>query len=191
MRLELVTRIKQALKDVSRTKEETRLDPFQMVIEFPFDPEIRVWCALHLAPSPEGLVICEFEEYTNTIFKDIAAAKAPPASPHIPIGVEATSEEFAKSITSSSKPLAVLGIAQQREDEPATSLDIFNAMVQAQTQIAACTSVQRILEVVVGIISELTCFHRVMFYRFDSEMNGCIDAELVNPHASTDVFRGK
>ena len=30
-----------------------------------------------------------------------------------------------------------------------------------------------------------------MFYRFDSQNNGCVDAELVNPLASKDLYRGK
>lgn len=30
-----------------------------------------------------------------------------------------------------------------------------------------------------------------MFYRFDAQMNGCVDAEILNPQASSDVYRGK
>lgn len=41
-----------------------------------------------------------------------------------------------------------------------------------------------------GIVSGLTGFHRVMFYRFDSQKNGCVEAEFLNPNASTDVYRG-
>lgn len=69
-------------------------------------------------------------------------------------------------------------------------MDIFNAMTQAQQQLAGAKSVQNLLDIAVGLISELTGFHRVMFYRFDPQKNGCIDAELVNPQASHDLFRG-
>lgn len=44
---------------------------------------------------------------------------------------------------------------------------------------------------VVGIVSEITDFHRVMFYRFDTEMNGCVESELLDPRASEDFFRGE
>jgi light-regulated signal transduction histidine kinase (bacteriophytochrome) len=64
-------------------------------------------------------------------------------------------------------------------------------MNQAEKQIAACKSLESVYGVVVGIISELTGFHRVMLYRFDSQMNGCIEAELHDIQASPDVFRGK
>jgi light-regulated signal transduction histidine kinase (bacteriophytochrome) len=70
-------------------------------------------------------------------------------------------------------------------------MDIFNAITQAQQQLAGAKSVQQVLDVVVGIVAELTGFHRVMLYRFDSQQNGCVDAELVNPQASEDLFRGK
>ena len=71
------------------------------------------------------------------------------------------------------------------------AMEIFNGMIQAQQQLASAKSVQNILDIVVGLISELTSFHRVMFYRFDSQKNDCVDAELVNPQASEDLFRGK
>ena len=51
-------------------------------------------------------------------------------------------------------------------------------MNQAEKQIAACKSLESVYGVVVGIISELTGFYRVMLSRFDSQMNGCIEAEL-------------
>lgn len=47
---------------------------------------------------------------------------------------------------------------------------------------------QGVLDVAVEIVEELTGFHRVMFYRFDSQKNGRVDAELLNPQASTDLY---
>lgn len=70
-------------------------------------------------------------------------------------------------------------------------MDIFNAMTQAQQQLASSISVAAVLDTVVGLISELTGFHRVMFYRFDSKKNGVVEAELVNEKASVDIFRGQ
>jgi hypothetical protein len=60
---EMVARVNDALRDVDATKEETRPDVFQIILTFPYEPEIHLWCAIHLSLNPEGLVICEFEEY--------------------------------------------------------------------------------------------------------------------------------
>jgi light-regulated signal transduction histidine kinase (bacteriophytochrome) len=84
-----------------------------------------------------------------------------------------------------------LEIARRKKNNGVPSMDIFNAMTQAQQQLAGAKSVQQVLDLVVGITAELTGFHRVMFYRFDSQKNGCVDAELVNPRASNDLYRGK
>jgi light-regulated signal transduction histidine kinase (bacteriophytochrome) len=188
---EMVARVDHVLEDVDATKEETRLDVFQMVLTFPYEPDMRLWCALHLAPNSEGLVICEFEEYTEAFYlKDASVAKVLPFEPIHSSTSDATPEEFQKSTTSGSKPLPVLEVARKRGNKEFSSLDVFNAMTQAQKQLSDCTSVETVMDVVVGIISELTGFHRVMLYRFDSQKNGSVDAELVNPQASTDIFRG-
>ncbi|KAF4627794.1 hypothetical protein G7Y89_g10359 [Cudoniella acicularis] len=163
---------------------ETRLDIFQMTLTFPFEPEIRLWCAIHLAPSPENLAICKFEEFSDTFFlKDIRAAKSLPISPAPMMGFEVLPEDLEKSTTGASKPLPVLQIACQRQNKEFSSLDIFDALSQAQNQIANCKSIQIIYEAAVGIISELTGFHRAMFYQFDSQNNGCFPASDIPKQA--------
>lgn len=186
----MVTRVNHTLHAGIEAQEETRLDVFKIILTFPYEPEIRLWCAIHLAPTPEGLVICEFEEYMDAFFlKDIRATKTLPESPISTM--EVTPEELKKSTTVKSKPLPVIDVARQRKNKEFTSLDLFNALSQAQKQINNCPTVHSLQEVVVGIIAELTGFHRVMFYTFDSQKNGCVDAELLNPKASTDVWLGK
>jgi light-regulated signal transduction histidine kinase (bacteriophytochrome) len=116
--------------------------------------------------------------------------KTLPRTPTATIDLEVHPVEMLKSTTRKSTPLRVLQIARRKRQSGASSMDIFNAMTQAQQQLANSKSVQQVLDIVVGLISELTGFHRVMFYRFDSQKNGCVDAELVNPQASADLFRG-
>lgn len=112
-------------------KEETQLDVFRMVIGFPYEPDIEVWCALHLCPNAEGLLICEFEKYADSFYtKDILAAKKLPAMTPIQTNSELSAEDFKKSTTSASKPLPVLEVARKRDDAHFSSLDIFNAMTQ-------------------------------------------------------------
>ncbi|KAI6711872.1 hypothetical protein JHW43_005587 [Diplocarpon mali] len=189
VRDEMVARVNHTLHDSTATDQETRLDIFKVILKFPFEPDIRLWCAMHLASEPEGLVICEFEEYLDAfMLRDIRAAVSLPETPMSTM--EVTPEELARSTTSKSRPLPVINVARQRKHKEFSSVDLFNALSQAQRQISWCTSVQNVLDVVVGIVAELTGFHRVMVYRFDSHKNGCVEAELVNPQASTDVWLG-
>lgn len=139
------------------------------------------------------MVICEFEEYSTAAnyLRDIDAARIPPLSPFGKMDAEISQEDFAKSTTTRSKPLPVFQIVRQRETKEFSSFDLFSAMSQANNQISKCKDVPRLMDVVVGIVAELTGFHRVMFYRFDRNMNGCVEAEILNPKASSDLFRGK
>ncbi|QDS75788.1 hypothetical protein FKW77_000003 [Venturia effusa] len=190
-RQEMIEHINYLFHGAEPLKEETQLDVFRMVIGFPYEPDIEVWCALHICPNAEGLVICEFEKYADTFYtKDVLAAKRLPTMPPLQRNSDLSAEDFKKSTTSASKPLPVLEIARKREDARFFSLDIFKAMTQAQRQISACTSLSSVYDVVVGIVAEVTDFHRVMFYRFDTEMNGCVESELLDHRASEDFFRG-
>lgn len=189
IRDEMIARINNAIDGPPTEGEDTRLDVFKIILTFPYEPEIRLWCAIHLAPKQPGLVICEFEEYFDAFFiRDMSAAMALPQSPIS--SMEVTPEELKRSTTNKSKPLAVIDIARQRKNKELSSLDLFNAQSQAQHQIAGCATVQSVMDVVVGLISQLTGLHRVMFYRFDGQKNGRVDAELLNPNASTDVWLG-
>jgi light-regulated signal transduction histidine kinase (bacteriophytochrome) len=54
-------------------------------------------------------------------------------------------------------------------------LDTFNAMAEIQRQLSAVPLLQGLLELVVGMVRELTHLHRVMLYQFDetSEWECC------------------
>jgi light-regulated signal transduction histidine kinase (bacteriophytochrome) len=151
-----------------------------------------LWCVIHIVQGSNYLVILEFEEFADGFYLGGLHYKNPlPKEPTHTIDNDVVPSERLKSVTSGSEPLRVLEIARRRKQKTMSSMDIFNAMTQSQQQLASSASVQDVLDKVVGLISELSGFHRVMMYRFDSEKNGCVDAELVDPHASSDIFRGK
>jgi len=187
---ELAARVANARSNPMKASQDTQLDVFNISITSPDGSQTPLWCAIH-ALDASGLVICEFEDYSDMFCLQDQAALHLPETPTTAIGVTASAEEQHKSTTSGSIPLKALQMARWRQQTQFSSMDIFNAMTQAQQQLAASKSVQQILDVVVGLVSELTTFHRVMFYRFDELMNGSIDAELVNADASHDIFRGK
>jgi light-regulated signal transduction histidine kinase (bacteriophytochrome) len=57
-------------------------------------------------------------------------------------------------------------------------------------QLASANNFQDFLKVVVGIVKELTGFHRVMIYQFDEDWNGQVVSELVDSRATKDLYRG-
>lgn len=89
-------------------------------------------------------------------------------------------EELAESTEITSKPLRVLRSARKRRGE-AGAMQVFDIMSQVQEQLAAAPNLDRFLKILVGIVKELTGFHRVMVYQFDGSFNGKVVTELVDP----------
>ncbi|TFK20594.1 hypothetical protein FA15DRAFT_673329 [Coprinopsis marcescibilis] len=69
-------------------------------------------------------------------------------------------------------------------------MDVFAVMAQINEQISAAPDLDMFLKIVVGVIKDLTQFHRVMVYQFDELWNGQVVAELVDWHQSHDLFKG-
>jgi light-regulated signal transduction histidine kinase (bacteriophytochrome) len=69
-------------------------------------------------------------------------------------------------------------------------MDIFAVMSQVNEQLGAATDMETFLKVVVGIVKDLTQFHRVLVYQFDELWNGQTIAELVDWSCTHDLYRG-
>lgn len=69
-------------------------------------------------------------------------------------------------------------------------MDVFAVMTQINDQLGAATELEMFLKVVVGVIKDLTQFHRIMVYQFDESWNGQVVAELVDWNMSHDLFMG-
>ncbi len=210
-REDMVSRIRHALGhvDVDKT-EDTRLDVFAVSIILPLQARRPLWCALHISNGTRDLIICEFEQYSESFRLEEQFAKALPSTPSHMIDMDIHPQDLLKSTSCASLPLRVLDISRRKKHDGVSSMDVFTAMTQVQEQLAGAANVQEVLDLLVGIISELTGMHRVMLYRyvleffrthkhaqsnvrnrFDNAKNGCVDAELVNPKASKDVFLGR
>lgn len=194
-REDVISRIEDAILRASRHgggPTTTQLEIVNVTVKTPRGSQKPLWCAIHISYSTADLVICEFEEYSSRFYLgDAYLENTLPNFPVSTVGINVDSEERRKSNTRFSRPLRVLEIARRRKENDVPPMDIFGAMTDAQSQLAGCQSAQEVLDVSVGIVSELTGFHRVMFYRFDSDANGCVDAEYIDPKASEDLFRGK
>ncbi|KAF8319784.1 hypothetical protein DL93DRAFT_120462 [Clavulina sp. PMI_390] len=70
------------------------------------------------------------------------------------------------------------------------SLDVFSVLGQVNEQLSAANDLQTFLDVVVGLMKDLTQFHRVLIYQFDEIANGQVVAELVDYTKTKDLYRG-
>ncbi|KAK0628805.1 hypothetical protein B0T17DRAFT_167415 [Bombardia bombarda] len=163
---------------------------FSISVRFPDSQQIvKLWCAIHIHPSRPELVICEFE-----LDDDVAFPLQPPeeefsAHPKDTLQSNPTMEELTESTEIMSKPLRVLRSARKKKSE-AGAMQVFDIMSQVQDQLAHATNLERFLKILVGIVKELTGFHRVMIYQFDSSFNGKVVTELVDPAQTRDLYKG-
>lgn len=162
---------------------------FTLVIRLPNGRNQKMWCAMHVNPSNNNLIICEFELEDDHINPLVPAGSLTPELPEDTLQSNPTAEEYAESTSKSSRPLRVLKNARRRNGE-AAAMEVFNIMSQVQEQLANAPNIEIFLKVLVGVVKELTGFHRVMIYQFDQAWNGKVVTELVDPRATKDLYKG-
>ncbi|KAH9986884.1 hypothetical protein BJV74DRAFT_927090 [Russula compacta] len=69
-------------------------------------------------------------------------------------------------------------------------MDVFAVISQINEQLSAAPDLDTFLKFVVGLIKDLTQFHRVLVYQFDENWNGQTVAELVDWNHTHDLYRG-
>jgi light-regulated signal transduction histidine kinase (bacteriophytochrome) len=149
----------------------------------------KLWCAMHINPAHSNLIICEFEIDDDKLYPLVPANEMTPELPEDTLHSAPTAEEYIESTHAASKPLRVLRSARKRKGE-AAAMEVFNIMSQVQEQLAAAPNLDTFLKILVGVVKELTGFHRVMVYQFDSNFNGRVVTELVDPRATKDLYKG-
>lgn len=149
----------------------------------------KLWCAVHINDANPGLVVCEFELEDDPQFPLVSSNEMTPELPEDTLASNPTAEEYLESTEIKSRPLRVLRSARKRKGE-AAAMEVFNIMSQVQEQLAAAPTLEKFLKVLVGVVKELTGFHRVMIYQFDQAFNGRVVTELVDPRATKDLYKG-
>ena len=162
---------------------------FTLAIRSPARKMHKMWCAMHSNENNRELIICEFELEDDPIYPLVPHGEGTPEPPEDTLQGDPTPEEFAESTVNASKPLRVLRGARKRKGE-AAAMEVFNIMSQVQEQLASATTLEAFLRTLVGVVKELTGFHRVMVYQFDQEWNGRVVTELVDPRATKDLYKG-
>lgn len=163
---------------------------FTMSIKVPGVQRTRkLWCAIHTNDANAGLVICEFELEDDPQYPLVPSNELTPELPEDTLASNPTAQEYLESTEIKSRPLRVLRSARKRKGE-AAAMEVFNIMSQVQEQLAAAPTLEKFLKVLVGVVKELTGFHRVMVYQFDQSFNGRVVTELVDPRATKDLYKG-
>lgn len=145
---------------------------------------------MHINTSQPDLIICEFELDDDQLNPLVPSNEGDtPDPPEDTINSQPTQEEYEESTHATSKPLRVLRSARKRKGE-AAAMEVFNIMSQVQEQLASAPNLEKFLKILVGVVKELTGFHRVMLYQFDSSFNGRVVTELVDPRATKDLYKG-
>ncbi|GAP88356.1 putative hsp90-like protein [Rosellinia necatrix] len=150
---------------------------------------IKLWCAIHINQSHPDLIICEFELVDDESHPTRPPDEMAPEEPEDTLYQNPTAEQIHQSTEIGSKPLRVLRGARNRRSE-AGAMQVFDIMSQVQEQFASAPDLERFLKTLVGIVKELTGFHRVMVYQFDAAFNGKVVTELVDPAQTRDLYHG-
>ncbi|KAH8924871.1 hypothetical protein BT69DRAFT_1349174 [Atractiella rhizophila] len=154
------------------------------------------WCASH-RPDPQNrptLIVLEFELVEDDIHPLSTEVKVEEherggldGEPYIP-----TEEDLKISTTSISKPMK--GLAKLRREghglNSSSGLAVFQVLGQVNEQLGKAEELEEFLKVSVGLVKELTGFHRVMIYQFDEAWNGQVVSELVDWTQTRDLYRG-
>jgi hypothetical protein len=68
------------------------------------------------------------------------------------------------------------------------TMDVFAVLAQINEQLNAAQDLPTFLKVVVGIVKDITQFHRVLIYQFDEQWNGQVVAELVDWSQTQELY---
>ncbi|GLB08244.1 light-sensor Protein kinase [Aspergillus tubingensis] len=162
---------------------------FILAVKDRFGRPRRFWCAIHVNTAHRDVLICEFELEDDRINPLNVAGRTTPTSPTDTLGFEPTPDQLASSTVNISQPLRVLRNARRRRGE-AAAMEVFSIVSQIQDQLGDAQNMDALLNITIGIVKELTGFHRVMIYQFDSEANGDVVAELVDTRMTKDLYKG-
>ncbi|RGP61832.1 hypothetical protein FLONG3_10419 [Fusarium longipes] len=162
---------------------------FSLSIRPPKRKSTKLWCAIHINPAHPDLIICEFELDDDVEYPLRPVDEVTPDTPHDTLQSNPTLEEIEDSTEVLSKPLRILRSARKRRGEQG-AMQVFDIMSQVQEQLSSAPNLEAFLKVLVGIVKELTGFHRVMIYQFDSSFNGKVVTELVDTSMTRDLYKG-
>lgn len=162
---------------------------FPLSIEIEHEHPRKLWCAVHPNPANSGLVICEFELEDDQLYPLV-----PTHDPEHDLGRDtsrrlSSPKSVSKGAENHSRPFRFIRGVSKRRGATATSR-ILSIMSQVQDQLSAAKDLERLLQVLVGILQELTGFHRVMAYQYDHSFNARVITEVVDTEVTEKLYVG-
>ncbi|GJE97693.1 histidine kinase-like protein [Phanerochaete sordida] len=138
-------------------------------------------------PSPEAIL-----ESTTTHSKPLLALERLRRNRRDTNDSPASPASFNSGLDRGSGSIRRGGIAARRKRGQGAvgMMDVFAVMAQINEQLGAATDLDTFLKVVVGVMKDLTQFHRVLVYQFDETWNGKVVAELVDWNKTHDLYQG-
>ncbi|KZT60695.1 hypothetical protein CALCODRAFT_480578 [Calocera cornea HHB12733] len=151
-------------------------------------------------PSPEDVL----ESTTNRakplkalermrrVNRQVIARTSGGAAPFSTVGAGALeSGSMAESVVSRSRrSMGPATTVHQAHSAGVSTMDVFALLSQVDDQWGRAADLESFLKIVVGIIKDLTQFHRVLIYQFDENWNGQVVAELVDWNQTHDLYKG-
>jgi hypothetical protein len=158
------------LRALQENNAKTSPDVFSISLTSLKGVPIPLFCALHI-DIPSNLIVCEFE-----LDRDVFNPTHPPDSglPEMPIQIlnhQATDAVRLLSTTSKSTPIHAVTVAR-KSPRGLGPMEMFYALSEIQKQLSSVETLPELLDVIVGLVYELTGFHRVMVYQFDETAAG-------------------
>lgn len=162
---------------------------FNTSITNPAGERVKLWCGTHINPSRPDLIVCEFEREDDPDYPLTPDSSSNSNRPTNTLISMPTEEGVVKSTRTTTKPLRVPHGARLGKST-SNPMQIFDSLGKIQDQLAEATSIDGLLRTLVGIVKELTTYHRVMVYQFDSSYNGKVVTELVDAGHSEELYYG-
>ncbi|KAK3395205.1 phytochrome-like protein [Podospora didyma] len=152
---------------------------------------ILCWCAAHYLGGDVDLYVCEFELQDYSRHPMATPADSGPKYPIDTLGSDHMDLATVSSMHSRSQPVfSTPDILARGIDPSSSSVEVIGIATKVQKQFSDTKTVEELLDTIVGVVSELSGFNRVMVYKFDQDFNGAVVAELMDPSVCQDVYRG-
>lgn len=150
---EFITRARNICTWTPEDDSRTNPDVFTISLTSLLGAPRPLFCAIHFNEGSD-LIICEFEP-KNDVFQS-----EEPVFPKEPVG--ATDNKIPEAELSKrglkNKPLRL----NRETGRQLGSMELFHILCEMQAQMARATSLPQLLDITVGLVHELTGFHRVM-----------------------------
>ncbi|ORY71179.1 uncharacterized protein BCR38DRAFT_329196 [Pseudomassariella vexata] len=159
---------------------------FSISMQQPRDKSIKLWCAIYIASSHSNLIICEFELQDDCDHPLRPSDEMKPSPPKNTPNQDLAVQESNKEIEVLRQHLIDLRNPRKEID----AMDTIDLVSQIEQSLGSAPNLDVFLEIVVDIVKELTGFHRVMIYQFDSSLNGKVITEVADLAYSQNLYKG-